>query len=208
MNDDAPSAGRSDRARLPLSFDPARLKADLDGLGNVEWTPHFVTQHYEGDWCVIALRGPAGATHPVMMIYSDPGCTDFADTPFLAASPYFQSVMRAFRCKLLAVRLMKLAAGARILEHADHDLDIESGVVRLHIPVVTNPDVHFRLNGVRTILAEGECWYLRLSDPHTVENRGDTHRVHLVIDAQVNAWLLAQFPPAFREHFGNAPAEG
>jgi hypothetical protein len=57
---------------------------------------------------VIALRGPAGATHPVQMIYSDPACTDFADTPALAALLYFQEVLITFACPLHAVRLMRL----------------------------------------------------------------------------------------------------
>ncbi len=34
-----------------------------------------------------------------------------------------------------------------------------------------------------------QCLYLRLSDPHSVVNRGDTDRVHLVIDAPVNDWI-------------------
>jgi hypothetical protein len=41
-------------------------------------------------------------------------------------------------------------------------------------------------------MAPGEGWYLRLSDPHTVANRGDTDRVHLVIDARMNDWLAEQ----------------
>ena len=44
----------------------------------------------------------------------------------------------------------------------------------------------------RVVLSEGECWYLRLSDPHSVENNGQSDRVHLVIDAKVNPWLAAQ----------------
>jgi hypothetical protein len=38
-------------------------------------------------------------------------------------------------------------------------------------------------------MAPGSVWYLRLSDPHQVANRGETDRVHLVLDATVNPWL-------------------
>ena len=38
-------------------------------------------------------------------------------------------------------------------------------------------------------MREGECWYLRLSEPHRVINDGDTDRVHLVIDAIVDDWM-------------------
>lgn len=178
-----------DRLKLELRFDPRLLQKDLQRLQSSDWIGHFVKQNYDGDWSVIPLRGPADATHPVRMIYSDPTCTEFADTPFLETSPYFRAVLDSFRCPLEAVRLMKLSPGSRIKEHTDHDLAVEYGTARVHIPVVTNEDVVFTLNGTRVMLREGECWYLRLSDPHSVENRGQVDRVHLVIDAQVNPWL-------------------
>jgi hypothetical protein len=84
---------------------------------------------------------------------------------------------------------MKLTPGSVIKEHRDYDLAMEEGAARLHIPVQTNPGVEFMLNGLPVAMAPGECWYLRLSDPHRVANRGETDRVHLVIDCRVNDWL-------------------
>jgi hypothetical protein len=178
-----------DRARLNLNFDSMCLQADLLKLQGDHWIDHFVTQNYEGDWRVIPLRGPAGATHPVQMIYSDPTCTEFVDTPFLGKANYLRDTLRTFNCPLLAARLMKLSPGSRIKKHTDHDLDAENGTARLHVPILTNDNVDFRLNGTRVVMREGECWYLRLSDPHSVENHGDSDRVHLVLDAVVNPWL-------------------
>jgi hypothetical protein len=83
-----------------------------------------------------------------------------------------------------------------IKTHCDHDLDVEHGRVRLHVPIATNPDVDFRLNGERVTLGEGECWYLRLSDPHSVANAGDRDRIHLVIDAIVSPWLYERLERA------------
>lgn len=181
-----------DRIQLPIRFDTAALRHDLTALGSSDWISHFVTQNYSGDWSVLPLRGKAGATHPVMMIYSDPGCTDFADTPFLDACPYFKEVLASLHCPLQCVRLMRLTAGSVIKEHRDHDLAAETGNVRLHLPVTTNPGVDFLLNGTRAVMQPGELWYLRLADPHSVVNRGDADRVHLVIDATMNPWLEAQ----------------
>jgi hypothetical protein len=178
-----------DRLRLPFTFDPDLLARDLAGLSAVDWIGHFVRQNYDGDWSVIPLRGKAGATHPVMMIYSDPTCRDFADTPMLAACPYFQQVLANFAAPLQAVRLMRLTVGSVIKEHSDHDLSFEEGTVRIHVPVVTNPDVEFYLNRRRVVLEAGTSWYLRLSDPHSVVNRGTADRVHMVIDAEVNDWV-------------------
>ena len=101
-----------DRLLLPLRFDAGRMQADLAGLESGEWMEHFVKQNFEGCWSVIPLRGPEGATHPVMMMYSDPACENFADTPFLTRCGYFPDVLAAFPFPLDAVRLMKLTPGS------------------------------------------------------------------------------------------------
>jgi aspartyl/asparaginyl beta-hydroxylase (cupin superfamily) len=87
------------------------------------------------------------------------------------------------------VRLLKLEVGSLIKEHRDYDLGFEKEQLRLHVPVTTNPDVDFFLDGHRLNLSEGECWYLDLSLPHWVENRGSSDRIHLVIDCELNEWL-------------------
>ncbi len=186
----------ADRVQLPLSFDAARLARDLDALSGDDWVEHFVRQNYEGDWSVIPLRAPAGATHPVMMIYPDPSASEFTDTPLLARTPYMREVLAAFACPLEAVRLMRLTPGSVIKEHRDHDLEFESGRARIHIPVTTNPQVEFLINRVPVTMAPGSAWYLRLSDPHSVANRGTSDRVHLVIDAVANGWLAAMMARA------------
>ena len=114
----------------------------------------------------------------------------------LTASPFFREVLAAFRCPLQAVRLMRLTPGSVIKEHRDHELSFEEGTVRIHIPVVTNDGVDFRLNGRRCLMPAGSAWYLRLSDPHDVANRGAEDRVHLVLDALVNGWVEALFSRA------------
>lgn len=186
--------GFPDRLRLPFSFDPDRLAGDLAAVtGRADWIAHFVQQNYEGDWSVIPLRSKAGATHPVMMIYSDPGATEFEDTPFLAPCPYFRDVIAAFDMPVTSARLMRLTPGSTIKTHIDGDLDADHEHVRFHVPVVTNPEVDFRLNGQRVVMEAGSAWYLRLSDPHSVANRGTEDRVHLVVDGRVNAWVRNLF---------------
>ncbi|HEY0301192.1 MAG TPA: aspartyl/asparaginyl beta-hydroxylase domain-containing protein [Rhizomicrobium sp.] len=180
-----------DRVKLPFRFDPKLLARDLAAAASEDWIAHFVTQNYDGDWSVLPLRGPKGATHPVLAIYPDPSATEFADTPLLARCPYFRGILARFICPLQTVRLMRLAPGSTIREHRDHDLSLEDGMARIHIPVVTNPLVEFEVNRRRVVLDAGSAWYLRLSDPHRVANRGATDRVHLVIDAQADDWLRA-----------------
>lgn len=182
----------ADRIRLPLTFDTDRLQADLHALTGTAWIAHHVRQNYDGDWSVLPLRHSAGATHPIMQIHSDPTATEFVDGPLLAHTPYIRGVLAALACPLQAVRLMRLAPGAIIKPHHDHDLAAEWGSARLHLPIITNDAVEFRLNDVPVAMAPGSLWYLRLADRHSVANRGEIDRVHLVIDCTVNDWLLGQ----------------
>ncbi len=179
-----------DRVRLPFVFDEARLCADLDKLLRHDWTEHFVRQNYDGMWDVLPLRSKAGATHPIMMIYSDSTATEFDDGPMLAEVPYMREVLAALRSPLRSVRLMRLTPGSSIKEHDDLDLSAELGTARIHVPITTNPDVEFMVNRTLVTMKPGEMWYLRLSDPHSVANRGTTDRVHLVIDTVVDDWLM------------------
>ncbi|TCM07484.1 aspartyl/asparaginyl beta-hydroxylase domain-containing protein [Sphingomonas sp. PP-CC-3G-468] len=181
----------ADRIRLPMTFAPEPLAIDLARLSAPQWIDHLVQQNYDGTWEVLPLRMAAGATHPVMMIYADPTATEFVDAPALAHCPAFQAVLAAFHCPLQTARLMLLTPGSTIREHRDHDLSVEQGMARIHVPVTTNRHVDFRLNGKRVDMAVGEAWYLRLADRHSVANDGTTDRVHLVIDCEVNDWLAA-----------------
>ena len=178
-----------DRLRLPLAFDPVRLVRDLESLAGTEWTDHFVKQNYAGNWSAMPLRAKAGARHPIMMIASDPTATASEDTPHLRHCPYFREVLGRFRCPLGSVRLMRLGPGSRIHEHSDLDLGFEDGAVRLHLPIVTNSGVSFFLNRSPLDMQPGTAWYLRLSDPHSAANDGDSDRVHMVIDAIADDWV-------------------
>lgn len=185
-----------DAVRLPLAFDADAMAAECTALARGDWNDHFVRRNYDGAWSVIPLRAPAEARHPVMMIQSDPGARDYVDTPFLAACPAIRTALARFGCPLLSVRLMRLGPGSRIKEHRDPDLSFEEGAVRLHVPLITHDGVVFSLNRRRVVMAAGSCWYLRLSDPHAVENPGPGERFHLVIDAPVTPALAALFADA------------
>jgi hypothetical protein len=188
---DSRLAALPDRVRLPINCNPSPLAAEVAALPTSAWTRHFVPGNYQGDWSVVPLRAPAGAVHPIMKITSPPDCTDWVETEFLAACPSIQLALAQLDCALDAVRLMRLGPGSQILEHRDHDLSAEFGVARLHIPLTTSPDVEFRLNGTAAVMQPGEYWYLRLSDPHAVVNRGELKRIHLVVDVRMNDWLAS-----------------
>ena len=185
-----------DRLKLPLYFEPGKLKEDLSKINDEEWIDHFNQGGYEGIWKILPLRAPADAQHPIQSILNMPGQKEFVDTEFKKRCSYLSEVMDQFECPLRTVRLMRLTAGSVIKPHRDMDLSFEHGEVRIHVPVVTSNKVKFYLNGKRVKMKEGECWYLRLSDPHAVANYGKEDRTHLVLDCEVNEWIKNLFHKA------------
>jgi ribosomal protein S18 acetylase RimI-like enzyme len=176
-----------DAVKMPLQYDVARLQSDLARMVADEFVPHFNQAYYQGDWSAVPLRSIGGRAD---QIYPDPTAKNaFADTPLLARCTYIRKVLATLHCPLQAVRFLRLKSGSVIKEHRDHELGFEDGEVRLHIPVITNPEVEFVLNQVRVVMNEGECWYLNVNQPHRVANRGAADRIHLVIDCVVNDWL-------------------
>lgn len=177
--------------QLPLFFDVPQLQEDLRQLPPSAWIPHYQHRHYEGGWSAIPLRSINGNKDSILVAPEDNA--EYADTAYLAHTPYFRELLTRFSCPLQAVRLLKLDAGALIHEHRDFELCFEQGSVRLHIPVITSDDVEFYLDKERLQPAEGTCWYMNFNLPHSLRNNGATDRVHLVIDALVNDWLTVLF---------------
>lgn len=193
MNNPPPQPPKA--VRLPLAFDPAGLQADVAALGSAEWTAHFNTGYYNGDWSGVALRAAHSGRQSM---YADSAVDSYTDTGLLQSCAHLRAVVESFHCPLRSVRLLRLTAGSVIREHQDYDLGYEAGEVRVHVPVLTNPLVKFYLDSRRIVMGEGECWYLDLHRPHRVQNGGGTDRVHLVIDCQLNDWLrdlIAQGAP-------------
>lgn len=177
--------------QLPFHFNVQQLQEDLQQLNNQVWHLHYQKLHYEGEWSALPLRSAGGASDNV--IISPEKNSDYQDTAFLNEAIYFKKVLSTFKCPLLAVRLLKLNAGAIIKEHKDAELCFEKGEIRIHIPVVTNDKVEFYLDKERIYLQEGECWYMNFNLPHSIVNKSNTDRVHLVIDAEVNDWVKELF---------------
>jgi quercetin dioxygenase-like cupin family protein len=177
--------------QLPYHFDVKKMQAETVQLGKDFWKLHFQVKHYEGEWSAIPLRSIRGE---IDNGFISPEETDvYDDTILLKGCPYLQQVLYSFACPLLSVRLLKLAAGTQIHEHKDRDLCFEEGLVRFHIPVFTNPQVEFYLQGEQMHLEEGECWYMNFNLPHALHNKSKTDRIHLVIDTRVNDWVKNLF---------------
>ena len=172
--------------KLAVSFDVGLLQRDLKFCLKESWSAHYNQQSYSGDWSIISLRSADGNPQNVNAISFN---SEFQDTSLLYRCPYFKMVLDSFLCDKSSVRLMNLAAGASIKEHADLDLSFQSGILRLHIPIQTNEAVEFYVDNQRVVMNEGECWYGNFELPHKVFNKSEEDRIHLVIDCLRNDWL-------------------
>ena len=179
--------------RLPFHFDAKRLQDEVHQLCNdsTPWQMHYQVRHYEGEWSAIPLRSVEGRSESI--IVSPIHDSIYRDTVFLNSCPYIREILQSFECPLQAVRLLKLNAGGIIKEHRDSELNFENGEIRLHIPVITHPDVEFFLDKERLTPQEGECWYMNFNLLHNINNKSPVNRVHLVIDAVVNDWVKKIF---------------
>jgi Aspartyl/Asparaginyl beta-hydroxylase len=190
-------------APLERSYDTSQLAAELTSLRKRDWGlsrsigSAGLMDEEQLDWRILPLRAIGG--QPDRTDPGGPGLADFADTPYLAAAPYFARLLGGIPARLSCVRLMALGPGARLYEHRDSNLGIPWGRVRLHVPVLTNPGAVTAFDGHEHHWDAGRLWYGDFDRPHYVANRGAEARVHLVIDCVVSVPLLRLFPVAFRD---------
>lgn len=179
--------------RLPRSYDAERLVADLRVLRDVASAPQPGPYH-KGEWTGIALHSLGGKDS---VFPSAPGLEHYQETDNLRRTPYFKQVLDDLQCPKEVVRILFLPPGGHIKDHFDFHTSFQFGLLRLHIPIITHPDVAFIIDGERVTWAPGELWYGDFSKVHSVKNDSPIVRTHMVIDVQINDFLLSLFPEDF-----------
>lgn len=185
----APKTDSTDRVKLPFTFDAEKMLAEFEALKLQQF------EYYN----VIPLRAPAHTVDtslpfpPPADDYADGSWCDWMDTNYLTSSPYLKSVIDTFKAntKVTLVRLLRLAPNSVVQQHTDPTLGLEvhKSVIRLTVPILNKEGIQFFLNDSEVPMQPGECWYLRLTDPHRVINNGATERVNLTIDMIPNDWI-------------------
>lgn len=167
--------------RLPLRFDVARLCAEVSALPANAWARH------PND-----IKGNSAAR----LISVDGGENDEVNgrmqaTAHLQQSPYIRQILASFGVVWSRSRLLRLAPGAIVPEHADINYHWFTRV-RLHIPIVTRPEVRFYCGDQVVHMAAGEAWVFDNWRSHRVENFTPDERIHLVADTSgsANFWQL------------------
>lgn len=168
--------------QLPLRFDAVRLAHELQLLESAPWRLH--PDKTNGNSALPLISAEGGD--------NDDAVGDMRPTPYLERSPYLQQVIASFDEVFGRSRFMRLAAGCEVSEHVDvHHHWFNR--VRVHVPVVTNPDVIFHCGDEHRHMAAGECWIFDTWRLHRVHNGGQQPRTHLVIDTAGSSrfWEMA-----------------
>lgn len=178
--------------QLPVLFEVERLQAEVAALPAEAWGPH--PDRVPGNSAARLISAGGAETDSVH--------GQMLATRWLANMPYLRQVLAGFGVVWSRSRLMRLAPGAGVPEHADINYHWHTRV-RLHIPIFTWPQVRFHCDGQSVHMAAGEAWIFDNWRRHHVENGADAARIHLVADTSGTAafWRFAcgQAPP--REHW-------
>jgi hypothetical protein len=157
--------------KLPVRFCGETLAREISALPSEAWMAH--PQRYDGNTSV-PLVSPGGE-----LIHRTYG--PMAPTEWLRRCPYILEIMQALDSTWGRSRLMGLEAGADVPDHVDIHYYWRTHL-RIHIPVITNPQVGFTCDGETIHMAAGDCYILDSFYRHSVANRGSETRVHLVLD--------------------------
>jgi len=77
--------------------------------------------------------------------------------------------------------LVRLKVGGFISKHKDGSATMRR-CHRIHLPIITNPEVAFDVGESSMGMAEGELWEINNRREHAVANHGEEDRVHLIFD--------------------------
>jgi hypothetical protein len=179
--------------RLPRTYDVDLLLRDMNVLREVPRASQPGPYH-AGEWTGIALHSMGGKDS---VFPSAPGMDTYQETERLRHTPYFKRILQELECPKEVVRLLFLPPGGHIKDHFDFHTSFQFGLLRLHIPILTHPDVVFTIDGQRMNWHAGELWYGDFSRVHSVKNNSGIVRVHMVIDVQINDFVMGLFPEDF-----------
>lgn len=81
-----------------------------------------------------------------------------------------------------------LPSGKEVEPHADGG-DYLDVIRRFHLPIFTNTAVEFKIDDETINMKVGECWEINNNHEHSVLNKGETDRIHLLFDIMPN-WVI------------------
>lgn len=163
--------------------DPNLVNKMASELSNASlpWSVNYSEYHTSG-WRSVSLYNQSG----------DPLVNDLVDckpipTSALQSLPTIGEYLKDCPFRLMWARLLKMESRTFLWEHTDYgDLeDVER--IRLHLPIVTNPQAFLVFDKERIHLRRDFIWKLNAKDAvHGACNLGIEPRTHLILDCYVD----------------------
>ena len=111
-------------------------------------------------------------------------------TPLAQSLPITQRFLEELGLDFFTVRIACNDPDSWLWEHRDYlELDEEKERLRLHVPLVTNPDAIMQFSHCTVHMAAGWIWKLNPTVSHAISNTGTHSRVHLILDCYKNQTL-------------------
>lgn len=144
----------------------------------------------EGTWVPVPGRVFATTRHIVFrFVTSQQDWRESADLPLWPEwrerlLPVMEQATRPYgyvRAAYPRVMLARMAVGAEILPHVDNK-PAAQWPHKIHVPLLTNPQVGFRIGDTIHHLPEGEAVEVNNLTVHAVRNDGTEDRIHLIFE--------------------------
>ena len=167
--------------RLPIAFELEKLISDFHSMSPERWGSRGgrVGVHVQAE--AVFLRGFAPAE----------GDLPIEDRPVLTQLPYAKHLIhQLFGAHPMRCLFAKLKAKGQVPLHIDKGEYFDK-TVRIHIPIVTNPEAKMFVGGRVFSMKVGEVWAINNSTVHGVVNAHESEaRTHLICDYLPNHQLL------------------
>ncbi|WP_428152374.1 TIGR03032 family protein [Brevundimonas sp.] len=160
--------------QLNIRFDADALAAEIAAIPEAAWRPHPEGHAGNSALPLVALNGDP---------LNDGVRGAMAPTSHLTERPYLRQVLAALDAPIGRTRLMRIDGDADATLHVDLNVYWQTRM-RIHIPIVTTPDVLFVVGDAQLHMAPGEAWIFDTWHLHNVINPAPTRRIHLVIDTE------------------------
>ncbi len=182
--------------RLPVMFDAERLREEVERFAPNAWRAH--PQGFEGNSAMILVAANGEINDDLKGVMKP--------TPHLINSPYLQQVLASFNTVVGRSRLMRIGPQRGVSSHVDINYYWHNRT-RVHVPIITHPDIQFVCDDKRVHMAAGEAWIFDNWKTHEVINPTATTRTHLVFDTVGSASFWRMVREAYRP-FGEQGKEG
>jgi hypothetical protein len=161
---------------------------------------NIIANFVEEDWHVDDYRRNAGnmentnsidVIHTKKCVNSDPNSNDairsiqkgiLYDKYYPLIEPILDHLKTVYIYRQYAAFFARLEPHAIIGTHRDGNKPFLASCHRVHVPIITNPEVKYTIEGVEYYWEKGSIYEFDNMRPHGVINRSNDYRVHLVIN--------------------------